>query len=70
MRVKTYVFEDVKVGMEAIKAQFGSDTIIMDIKNNGNNTSQRNCEISIAVDEESQSGAYDLVEVRKKTEEI
>lgn len=70
MRVKTYVFEDVKVGMEAIKAQYGSDTIIVDIKNNGNNTSQRNCEISIAVDEESQSSAYDLVEVRKKTEEI
>jgi flagellar biosynthesis GTPase FlhF len=70
MRVKTYVFEDVKVGMEAIKAQYGSDTIIVDIKNNGNNTSQKNCEISIAVDEEPQSSKYDLVEVRKKTEEI
>ena len=37
--------------MEAIKAQHGSDTIIVDIKNNGNNTSPKSCEISIAVDE-------------------
>jgi len=70
MRVKTYVFEDVKVGMEAIKTQYGSDTIIVDIKNNGNNSSPKSCEISIAVDEEPQSSQYDLIEVRKKTEKI
>ncbi len=70
MRVKTYVFEDVKVGMEAIKTQYGSDTIIVDIKNNGDNSSPKNCEISIAVDEEPQSSQYDLIEVRKKTERI
>jgi len=70
MKVKTYVFEDVKVGMEAIKAQYGSDTIIVDIKSKGNNISQKSCEISIAVDEEPQSNPCDLIEVRKKTEEI
>jgi flagellar biosynthesis GTPase FlhF len=70
MKVKTYVFEDVKVGMEAIKAQYGSDTIIIDIKNNGNNLFRKSCEISIAVDEEPQSSTYDLIEVRKKTEKI
>lgn len=70
MKVKTYVFEDVKVGMEAIKAQYGSDTMIVDIKSNGNGVSQKSCEISIAVDEELQSRPYDLIEVRKKTEEI
>jgi hypothetical protein len=66
MRVKTYVFEDVKAGMEAIKAQYGSDTMIVDIKNNGNHLSQKSCEISIALEDESQPNACDLVDVRKK----
>jgi len=70
MRVKTYVFEDVKAGMEAIKAQYGSDTMIVDIKNNGNHLSQQSCEISIALEDESQHNACDLVDVRKKTEAI
>lgn len=70
MRVKTYVFEDVKAGMEAIKAQYGSDTMIVDIKNNGNHVSQKSCEISIALEEETQSNACDLGDVRKKTEAI
>jgi len=70
MRVKTYVFEDVKAGMEAIKAQYGSETMIVDIKNNGNHVSQKSCEISIALEEEAQSNACDLSDVRKKTEAI
>jgi flagellar biosynthesis GTPase FlhF len=70
MRVKTYVFEDVKAGMEAIKAQHGSDAMIVDIKHNNNHVSQRSCEISIALEEELQSNACDLMEVRKKTEAI
>jgi flagellar biosynthesis GTPase FlhF len=70
MRVKTYVFEDVKVGMEAIKAQYGSDAMIVDIKQNGNQVTQKSCEISIALEEEPQSNACDLVDVRKKTEAI
>lgn len=70
MRVKTYVFEDVKAGMEAIKAQYGSDTMIVDIKNNGNHVTQKSCEISIALEEETQSNACDLGDVRKKTEAI
>jgi flagellar biosynthesis GTPase FlhF len=70
MRVKTYVFEDVKAGMEAIKAQYGSDTMIVDIKQNGNHNSQKNCEISIALEEEHQESTCDLAGVRKKTEAI
>jgi flagellar biosynthesis protein FlhF len=70
MRVKTYVFEDVKAGMEAIKAQYGSDTMIVDIKNNGNQVSPKSCEISIALEEELQPNACDLGDVRKKTEAI
>jgi len=70
MKVKTYVFGDVKTGMEAIKAQHGSDTIIVDIKNNGNNTSPKSCEISIAVDEDLRPDQCDLIDVRKKTEAI
>ena len=70
MRVKTYVFEDVKAGMEAIKAQYGSDTMIVDIKQNGNLATQKSCEISIALEEEPQSNTCDLVDVRKKTEAI
>jgi flagellar biosynthesis GTPase FlhF len=70
MRVKTYVFEDVKAGMDAIKAQYGSDTMIVDIKNNGNHVSRKSCEISIALEEELEPNACDLVDVRKKTEAI
>jgi len=70
MRVKTYVFEDVKVGMEAIKAQYGSDAMIVDIKQNGNQVAQKSCEISIALEAEPQSNTCDLVDVRKKTEAI
>ena len=70
MRVKTYVFEDVKAGMEAIKAQHGSDTMIVDIKNNSNHVSPNSCEISIALEEEFQTNACDLSDVRKKTEAI
>lgn len=70
MRIKTYVFEDVKAGMEAIKAQYGADTMIVDIKNNDNHASQKSCEISIALEEEQQPNPCDLVDVRKKTEAI
>lgn len=70
MRVKTYVFEDVKAGMEAIKAQHGSDAMIVDIKQNGNHVSQKRCEISIALEEDPQQNACDLMDVRRKTEAI
>jgi flagellar biosynthesis GTPase FlhF len=70
MRVKTYIFEDVKVGMEVIKAQHGSDAMIVDIKQNANHVSQKSCEISIALEEESQPNPCDLMDVRKKTEAI
>lgn len=70
MRVKTYVFEDVKAGMEAIKAQHGSDAMIVDIRQSGNQVSQKRCEISIALEEELQQNACDLMDVRRKTEAI
>lgn len=70
MRVKTYVFDDVKAGMEAIKAQYGSDTMIVDIKNSGNHVSQKSCEISIGLEDEPQHNECDLTDVRKKTEAI
>lgn len=69
MRVKTYVFEDVKAGMEAIKAQHGPGAMIVDIKE-CTNASQKACEISIALDEDTQPDPCDLMEVRKKTEDI
>jgi len=70
MRVKTYVFEDVKTGMEAIKAQHGSDTMIVDIKERGDAVSPKSCEISIALEGEVQPNRCDIADVRKKTEAI
>jgi flagellar biosynthesis protein FlhF len=68
MKVKTYIFEDIKDGIERIKEEYGADTIILDIKNTSKN-SRKSCEISIGLDdpelEENNEGA-----LRKKTEEI
>jgi flagellar biosynthesis protein FlhF len=68
MKVKTYIFEDIKDGIERIKEEYGADTIILDIKNTSKN-SRKSCEISIGLDdpelEEDNAGA-----LRKKTEEI
>jgi flagellar biosynthesis GTPase FlhF len=49
MRVKTYVFDDVKKGIDRLKEEFGPDTIIIDIKENGKDSLRKNCEISVAI---------------------
>jgi flagellar biosynthesis protein FlhF len=70
MRVKTYVFEEIKAGMERIREEFGPDTIIVDIKNHGNNGQKQGCEISIAVDGDPELDGEGLGELRKKSEEV
>ncbi len=70
MRVKTYVFEEIKTGMERIREEFGPDTIIVDIKNHGTNGQHRGCEISVAVDGDPELDGEGLGELRKKTEEV
>jgi flagellar biosynthesis GTPase FlhF len=74
MRVRTYSFDDIKKGMESIKAQYGPDTIIMDIKQNnsdGYGWSKKACEISIAVEDQSTASQDDyLLEMRRSTEAV
>ncbi len=74
MRVKTYSFEDVRQGMEVIKAEFGPDTIIVDVKQNithGNCPARGGCEISIALDNDPIiEMENNLGDIRKKTEAI
>lgn len=70
MKIKTYVFEDVREGMDRIREEYGSDTIIVDIKNNGQNGTKRWCEISIAIADDPEAYEEEPVEVRKKMEEV
>jgi len=69
MRIKTYVFEDVKKGMERIKEEFGPNAIIVDVKHNGKIMSRQTCEISVAV-ETAESREDDPVEFRRKAEDV
>ncbi|MCX7856689.1 MAG: hypothetical protein N2513_01705 [Deltaproteobacteria bacterium] len=69
MRTKTYVFEDIKKGMELIKEKYGPEALIVDIKNLGSNGSSR-CEISILVDDDKVEGLSSTDLIRRKTEEI
>jgi flagellar biosynthesis GTPase FlhF len=69
MKVKTYVFEDIKEGIERIKEEHGSDTIILDIKNNSNNL-RKSCEISIGLKDDPEVEENTTEVIRKKTEEI
>jgi flagellar biosynthesis GTPase FlhF len=70
MKVKTYVFEDVKEGMELIKAEYGADTMILDIRN-ACHPSRKSCEISIAVEGDDELGTTDPGgNIRKRSEAI
>ncbi len=69
MKVKTYIFEDIKEGIERIKEEYGSDTIILDIKNSSKN-SRKSCEISIGLDDDPELEEDSTGALRKKTEEI
>ncbi|HPU29857.1 MAG TPA: AAA family ATPase [Syntrophorhabdaceae bacterium] len=68
MRIKTYVFDDVKRGIEVLKKEYGPDTVILDIKENikgiGND---KLCEISIAI-EDLEKNNNDLNNSVKKRE--
>jgi len=70
MKVKTYVFDDVKKGIDILKSEYGPDTIIIDVKENIKSGSNMTCEISVAVEDGSQPGRYDPDRTREKTEDI
>ena len=70
MKVKTYVFEDVKSGIEMLKEEYGPNTIIVEMKENGKNCSKKNYEISVAVEGGSMSSEDDPMKLRKKNEII
>ncbi|HEY3278627.1 MAG TPA: hypothetical protein VGJ94_18570 [Syntrophorhabdaceae bacterium] len=70
MKIKTYLFDDVKEGMRKIKEEHGVDAIIVDIKNNGSTASRKGCEISIAVDGDKAIQGDDLEEMRRRMEGV
>ena len=70
MRIKTYVFDDVKEGMKKIKEEHGVDTIIVDIKNNGATGAKKGCEISVAVEGERAMQGDDLGDLRRRLENV
>jgi len=70
LKIKTYIFDDVKNGIETLKNEYGPDTIIIDIKENVKNGSRKSCEISVVIENGSQSDEYDPVRTIEKTEDI
>jgi flagellar biosynthesis GTPase FlhF len=70
MKIRTYIFDDVKEGMKKIKEEHGIDTIIVDIKNNGATASKQGCEISIAVDGDRAVQGDDLEDLRRRLEGV
>ncbi len=69
MKIKTYVFDDMKEGMKRIKEEYGVDTIIVDIRNGGG-PAGKGCEISIAVEGDPTSQEKGLADMRRRMEEI
>ncbi|MCX7966539.1 MAG: hypothetical protein N2596_07940 [Syntrophorhabdaceae bacterium] len=52
MKIKTYVFDDVKKGIDILKKEYGPDTIIIDVKENIKGSSNNKLyEISVAIKE-------------------
>ena len=71
MKVKTYVFENVKEGMERIKEEYGPDTVIVSVNERKNSVRAKwGCEISIATDEAGGPDTGEQRELRRRTEEI
>jgi len=70
MKIKTYVFDDVKEGMKKIREEHGVDTIIVDIKNNGSTASRKGCEISIAVEGDRAVQGDELEDMRRRMEGV
>ncbi len=69
MRVKTYVFDDVKKGIDRLKEEFGPDTIILDIKEDGRDGSMKTCEISVAM-KDGGPPSDDPLEFRRRSETV
>ncbi len=69
MRTKTYVFEDIKRGMELIKEKHGPHALIVDVRTFGKNGSA-GCEISVLVEEEKGELFFPPDTVRRKIEEV
>jgi flagellar biosynthesis GTPase FlhF len=69
MKVKRLFFESVKEGIKRIKAEFGPDAIIIDIKEN-RDSARKGYEILIAIDEEMTPQEAPVSEVMKRIEEI
>jgi len=69
MRTKTYVFEDIKKGMELIKEKYGPDALIVDIRSLGNNGNKR-CEISVLVQDDMLEVASSGETYRRQIEEV
>ena len=71
MKVKRLFFESVKEGIKRIKAEFGPDAIIIDIKENMD-AARKGYEILIAIDEEAAAAPQEVhgSEVMKRMEEI
>lgn len=70
MNIKTYVFEDIKKGMEILKGEYGPDAVVVDVKENVRNGSSTWCEISVAAEDVSQCDGYRPEEIRKRGEDI
>ena len=70
MNIKTYVFEDIKKGMEILKDEYGPDAVVVDVKENVRNGSSTWCEISVATEDVSQCDGYRPEEIRKRAEDI
>jgi len=69
MKVKRLFFESVKEGIKRIKAEYGPDAIIIDIKES-TDPGRKGYEILIAIDEELTPQEAPVNEVMKRIEEI
>jgi flagellar biosynthesis GTPase FlhF len=67
MKVKHYVFENVKEGMELIRQAYGPEAIIMDVKQDGGPWKD-GCVISVAAAETSELSDGEEDELRRRTE--
>jgi len=69
MIIKTYVFDDLKKGIDILKREYGPDTIIIDVKENIDRDGKI-CEISVAVEDDAGYSDYDPREGRRQYEKI
>jgi len=70
MKIKTYVFDDLKKGIDILKREYGPDTIIIDMKESIHGGSSKMCEISIAIEDPSRPDDDEPKIGRKKAEAI